>query len=277
MKQNVKTRTIAKAREAFTLLEVLVSSAILSILLVILLGTVSGSLNVWRATEDKVMADREGRAAYALMAQDLGNAYVPADSNLWPRVTNAAATSSLRFLTLRPPDYQDAGAGDFGDLCYVEYVVRRTNTLATIGRRSNNIILRKFVGSRDTFAALQNPSTAFNTLSANAAPYQELAYNVVPNQVALKSMPVVARDGTAGAQAISNNFRALRITNASGKLVYVTNPANLRPEAIEVSIGTVDSDALRTNNAMLLTNAKIPHRGSGMYTFTVDLPAAPAP
>lgn len=267
-----------KNRAAFTLLEVLVSSAILGILLIILLGTVSGSLNMWRATEDKVTADREGRAAYALIAQDLGNAFVPADSNLWPRITNTANTSSLRFLTLRPPDYQNQAAGDAGDVCYVEYVVRRTNTLAAAGRPGNNIILRKFVGSKDTYAALQSgAATAFNTLSGNATPYQELAYNVVPNQVALKSMPVVARDGATGIQAITNNFRLLRITNTAGKLAYVTNPPNLRPEAVEVSIGTVDTDALRIGNFMLLTNARIPHRGAGMYTFTVDLPTSPAP
>lgn len=278
MKTGNTPRLSATNREAFTLLEVLVSSAILGILLVILLGTVSGSLNMWRATEDKVTADREGRAAYALIAQDLANAFVPADSNLWPRITNTANTSSLRFLTLRPPDYQNQAAGDAGDICYVEYLVRRTNTLSTAGRPGNNIVLRKFIGSKETFDALQSgAATAFNTLSGNAAPYQELAYNVVPNQVALKNMPVVARDGATGLQAISNNFRALRITNSGGKLVYLTNPANLRPEAIEVSIGTVDSEALRTNNFMFLTNAGIPHRGAGMYTFTVDLPSSPAP
>ena len=48
---------------AFTLLEVLVASAVLGIFLVILLGTLSATLAVWRSTDNKVTADREGRSA----------------------------------------------------------------------------------------------------------------------------------------------------------------------------------------------------------------------
>ena len=52
----------------FSLIEVLVASAVLSIVLAILLGTLSASMSLWRNTENKLGADREGRAAEQLLA-----------------------------------------------------------------------------------------------------------------------------------------------------------------------------------------------------------------
>jgi prepilin-type N-terminal cleavage/methylation domain-containing protein len=247
----------------FTLVEVLVAAAVLGIMLVVLLSSVTTSLSIWRNTEDRIAADREGRSAYQMIAQDLASAVVPANTNLWPRITNTAQTSSLRFLTLKPADYQDT-TKDFGDVCYVEYVVDR--------RAGSNFVTRKFVGSADTAQQLANPAGAFAALSANAAPSQLLATNIVPNNIALKGTPVLRTP--ADSNAIVPNFSALvAFLDTNSSLVYsnVTNfPTGTRPEAIQVSIGAADMDTLR--NPQLLNNMNIPLRGGGFYTFTVNLP-----
>jgi prepilin-type N-terminal cleavage/methylation domain-containing protein len=246
----------------FTLIEVLVAAAVLGIMLVVLLSSVTTSLSIWRNTEDRIAADREGRSAYQMIAQDLASAVVPANTNLWPRITNTPQTSSLRFLTLKPADYQDT-TKDFGDVCYVEYVVDR--------RAGSNFITRKFVGSADTYQQLKNPAGAFTALSANAAPSQLLATNIVSNNIALKGTPVLRT--AADSNAIVPNFSAMITVPDGSSLVYsnITNfPAGTRPEAIQVSIGAADMDTLR--NPQLLTNMNIPLRGGGFYTFTVNLP-----
>jgi hypothetical protein len=197
-----------------------------------------------------------------MIAQDLASAVVPANTNLWPRITNTPQTSSLSFLTLKPADYQDT-TKDFGDVCYVEYVVDR--------RAGSNVITRKFVGSADTYAALRTPANAFASLAGNSAPAQLLAANIVSNNIALKGTPVLKT--TADSNAIAPNFSAMIAVPDGSSLVYsnVTNfPSGTRPEAIQVSIGAADMDTLR--NPQLLNNMNIPLRGGGFYTFTVNLP-----
>ena len=95
------------------------ASAVLAIVMAILLGALSTSLSLWRNTEGKLAADREGRAAELMMAQDLASAVVPADPALWPRVNNG----HLQFLTAKSTDYQTTGDNNLGDVCFVEYSV----------------------------------------------------------------------------------------------------------------------------------------------------------
>lgn len=148
----------------FTLLELLVSSAVIGMLMMVLLGVTSTSLNLWRGSEEAISVDREGRTAMALLSQDLANIVIPS-GDLRPEVdeaTNAAAP--LRFLTTKPLDYQDTDDGDVGDVCFVEYRVR------------NNALLRGFAGSAKTFAALPDfpdvPDNEFEVLATNVLQFK---------------------------------------------------------------------------------------------------------
>lgn len=152
---------------AFTLLEVLVASAIMGIVMFVLVSTANTSLQLWRGTTEKIAIDREGRAGLALLAWDLQNIIQPTNNALRPWInTNrfngpSASFPVLRFLTLKPSDYQ-TNAADLGDVCYVEY------------RFTNRSLMRAFIGSSNTFASLR----AGNLPTPTEADFQVLIPNV---------------------------------------------------------------------------------------------------
>ena len=145
---------------AFTLIELLVAMAVMTILLVIMLQVTTSSLNLWRASEGKMAAGREGQGALQLIRQDLQSILMPTNTNLWPQVVG---TNGIRFLALKPSDFQATGGGN-GDICFIEY------------RFQNNAIERGSVDSEETFMALtNNPVPAFPV----ASNFQMVATNVV--------------------------------------------------------------------------------------------------
>lgn len=258
-------RSTSTEGSGFTLLEVLVSCAVLGIMMLVLFSSVTTGLSIWRDTEDRMSADREARSAFQLMADDLGNAVVPANTNLWPRIGSIGGvnSNSIGFLTLKPPDYQNTNGGDFGDICYVEYEVRpRTNA------PSNNILLRRFVGSRETYAAMSAGRLPTNTTNV----LQMLATNIIFNTNALKRTAVMGSSQSADVPSLVPNFTPLRLVPSptGSSFIYTNAAAGQRPDAIQVSIGVADMDALR--NPGLLANTNIRLKGGGFYTFTVNLP-----
>jgi prepilin-type N-terminal cleavage/methylation domain-containing protein len=226
---------------AFTLLEVLVASVVLAIVMAILLSTLTTSISLWRTTEASIAAGREGRAGELLLAQDLANALVPTNSALWPQATS----DTLRFLTLRPSDYQ-SGAGDVGDVCFVEYKVEDDPDNAD----PNFLALtRAFVGSADTFAAVRTGS--FPT-ATNA---QLLAANIVPNERAVYINEGAAREVTG------DYFTAL----GTNGLPLTT--AGQRPVLIDVNISAADETSIGN-----LDIQEKQLRSAGYFPFRVALP-----
>lgn len=146
----------------FTLLELLVSMAVMSIVLLVLLQTTAASLNMWRASERKISAGREGRGTLQLIQQDFNSMIAPSNASLRPTLVG---NSGFRFLTLKPLDFQDtaAAAGNLGDVCFIEY------------RVTNNAIVRGSVDSKLTLDALTNSSPAFPTPSI----FHVVATNVI--------------------------------------------------------------------------------------------------
>jgi len=164
MNRALSPSSVVLARGGFTLVELLVSSAVIGMLMMVLLGVTSTSLNLWRASEEAIAVDREGRAAMALLAQDLGNIVVPEQAPR-PEVDDTTnAMVPLRFLTTKPVDYQRTADGDVGDVCYVEYRFR------------DNALWRGFAGSAATFAALpafpQVEDEDFEVLATNVLQFK---------------------------------------------------------------------------------------------------------
>jgi prepilin-type N-terminal cleavage/methylation domain-containing protein len=153
------------SHDGFTLLELMVSSAVIGMLMMVLLGVTSTSLNLWRGSEEAISVDREGRTAMALISQDLASILVPVEKASRPEVdesTNAAVP--LRFLTTKPADYQEPDKGDNGDVCFVEYRFR------------DNALLRGFAGSSNTFDKLPDfpviPDEDFEVLATNVLQFK---------------------------------------------------------------------------------------------------------
>jgi hypothetical protein len=128
---------------------------------------------------------------------------------------------------------------------------------------SNNTILHRYVGSKETFDSLKN-----NRLPTNSTnPLQMLADNVVANSLALKGTKII--ENSADLAAVQTNFVAVCVTNDGTKLFYVPAGTN-RPNAIEVNIATADADSVR--NSAILSNMAVPLRSGGFFSFRVNLP-----
>lgn len=240
----------------FTLVELLVSSAVLGLIMAVLLGSMSSGLSLWRTTEGKIAADREGRSGHLLLAQDLANAVVPTNTsgpmtNLWPRIT--VNGTRLGFLVKRPPEYQ--APGETGDVCYVEYLVQ------------SNGLYRGFVGSADTYASLRNNQLP----TINNADFQLLADNVVPNTNVLKGTAMMTNSDTGGRAVVQTNFIPVTFSNNAGFIVYVATQSGRRPDAIEVNLATADRDGVENQDLLnTLPNYKL--RNAGYFTFRVNMP-----
>jgi len=230
----------------FSLLEVLVASAVLAIVMAVLLGTLTTTLSLWRTTENKLSADREGRAGELLMAQDLANVVVTTNRDFWPRVENGY----LQFLTLKPRDYQ-AGVNDVGDVCFVEYSVNK----------QEGTLRRRFLGSEETYKQiLSGGSPSFPTPGAAPQEAQILAMSLLPD------MSDAVRGMVLQAEAPRDNFVVLN----RRLLPYDKNDTNA-PSAIEVNFAVADPEAMA--NRQLWENANYKLRNAGLYSFRVHLPA----
>jgi len=231
---------------AFSLLEVLVASAVLSIVLMILLGALTTSLSLWRTTESKLYADREGRAAELMMADDLASVVVPSDDRLWPRVDN----DSLQFLTLKPVDYQSQQGNNRGDICFVEYIFDRPN----------NALKRIFYSSERTFNDILNkPNPAFPAPGNNSGA-QLLATNILAkNADAVRGLAL--HD-----QAPKDSFILL-----DRELLPRGNNDPDPPAAVEVNFAVADPDAM-ANKDLWENNENIPLRNAGLYSFRIHFP-----
>lgn len=123
---NLNPSANLRGSSAFTLLEVLVTSAVLGIVLFVLLSVVSTTLELWRGSRMELSVTREGRTGLALVDMDLRNIILVTNKNnsLMPTInTNdfdeRQTFTAMRFLTALPLDYQDKNAK--GEICYVEY------------------------------------------------------------------------------------------------------------------------------------------------------------
>ena len=247
---NASRRPVSSA-PAFTILEMLVASAVMGVLVVILLGTLTTTLALWRNTDNKLTADREGRSAQLILGQDLANAIVPSNTNFYPRLITNSGTVFLQFLTLKPQDYQDTNG--VGDVCYVEYAVVA----------NENRLVRNFFGSAKTFNDILQAGT-FRS-SPDTANAQMVADNLlVDNRAAARRMNLEGNVNT-------NHFEIL---GTNGLPLAGTLSASNRPAFVEFNFAAVDPQT--ASNTALLANTNIVLRSAGLFSSRVALPA-PAP
>lgn len=173
---------LSKKSPAFTLLELLVAVAVLSLLLVVLLNIVQGTTILWRGAENRVDAYREARAALQVMASDLRN-ILPSTNTDYFR-TNLTSSSNVGFLAALPLSAQDANSKS--DICTVGYFLAYGNkspVAGADGRLSYNLY-RYFAESDETFTNLSQGAPLFpNVTPANAARAEILARNIVGFQI----------------------------------------------------------------------------------------------
>jgi type II secretory pathway component PulJ len=114
-------RSSAETHGAFTLLEVLISSAILLGLLVLLLGASEGTTRFWNQSERRRAPLCEAGASLRFMARDLRSAVITSDSSSLVIRKGTNGNDSLFFLVSHPTDHQPGNA--IGDLCATGYFI----------------------------------------------------------------------------------------------------------------------------------------------------------
>ena len=236
---------------AFTLIEVLVSSAVMAIVLAVMFSALSTSMSLWRNTDNKIISDREARAAHLMLRRDLASVVVPAATNLWPRlVANDDKTIFLQFLTAAPSDAQPAAAGNVGDVCYVEYSIPR----------GTDKVMRFTLGSEETFVSIIRSNSFRSSPDTNRA--QILAANVLTNnRDAVRDLTVLFTN------ADRRNFILLNTNMAVMTGAY----ANTNwPAAVEVNFSVGDPEV--TANQDLLKSPQYRLRNAGAYSLRFSLP-----
>ncbi len=255
-----KPRSIPARCAAFTLLEVLVSSAVLAIVLAIMFSALSTSMNLWRNTDNKIVADREARAVEMMLARDLANVVIPASTNLWPRIESPRRSSIqfLKFLTLAPSAAQSVGGSDPGDVCYVEYAVLPSTNGPGLEVR------RLFLPSSQTFSDVVQ-ANAFPASSPENPALQSLGLNLLPtNRMAARGL------GALPTEANNTNFVLL----GTNMLPFTgTRSTNNYPVAIEVNFAVADPDSLANTN--VISSSSYILRNAGLYSFRIPLPKPP--
>lgn len=137
-------RDLYRNSRGFTLLELMVSTAVIGIMMMVLLSATSAGLGIWRTSEQRISVDREGRNAIALMSEDMDNMLVLPAPAPQPRFNHWDNNVFMEFPVLRPRDYQDPVQANNGDVCYVRYRYSY----------DDKQLSRSHVDSLDTFAAL---------------------------------------------------------------------------------------------------------------------------
>jgi prepilin-type N-terminal cleavage/methylation domain-containing protein len=184
------------ATRAFSLLEVLVAMAVLSLVLVLLLSVTNNASKLWRANENRVDSYREARAAINTIADDLASLCVSTNTTFFavtpesgsdadlPAVATGATASGMNdklfFLAALPADAQEAGKNK-SDLCTIGYFLAYDKTSLTGKGVASYNLYRDFRSSDDTFTALETgkPFSGVNTDTAPTASEAEvLAKNI---------------------------------------------------------------------------------------------------
>lgn len=173
-----------KQPRGFTLVELIVSMAIGSIILLAAAALLGSSGESYERVGGGVAAEREARAVITQLGADLATARFHKDAVVelsfgsWP-------ADHLGFLSLQPDEAQAADK-HIGDLCAVNYYLEDL----VIGGKTVRCLMRGFRESRATFEALEN-----DTLAGLFTPQDGIDEPVAFGVVSFQARPMVRVPG----------------------------------------------------------------------------------
>ncbi len=248
--------TLRRILPGFSLLELLVAMAVLSVLIVLMLNIVDSATKLWKQTENDVEAYREARAALGIMSRDLQYATVCTNTN-WIRfnIASGAATTNygdnVFFLTALPANAQATGSKS--DICEVGYFLSLDRTPASTNRTLN--LYRYFKSSDQTYTNLKN-SSVFGGIVTGATGEEILARNIVGMSITPVS------------------------TNATGQWSTGYTPSTIAPlpQIVEISLTAINQDLakkLQSSADWSNTNSLLMKQATQTFTTRVFLPNKP--
>jgi prepilin-type N-terminal cleavage/methylation domain-containing protein len=166
--------------KAFTLLELLVSMAILAVLIVLLMSIMDGATKLWRQSENRVDSYREARAAVNAISGDLDSMLISTNMNFFSLDRSDKLPSTIRppseasnifFLSAQQKGAQEHGPSpenpkNNSDLCVVGYFLA-LDKIATGSPAKSFNLYRYFLCSDDSFKAIQANTLLGDTLSTS--------------------------------------------------------------------------------------------------------------
>ena len=228
--------SVDSVKKAFSLIELLVAMAVLSLLVVMMLGLVDAATKLWRDSENRVDAYREARAALGIMSRDLRNVLATTNTNLFMlnadgafakapagAETNADRAGAAFFLSALPVNAQEEGKNR-SDICEVGYFLGFERLTGAQNQTLN--LYRFFVSSDDTFVRLGGGNN-FDGVPLAGARSELLARNI--------------REFKVTPYAFSNN----------AYVPFIPSTGQAMPDVLELTVTAVNQDAAKrfTNRA----------------------------
>lgn len=241
-------------KNAFTLIEILVSVTVLSLMILFLFSVFNLASQAWQSSEKKVDAFREARAALFVMRRDLSGMQVETElpmalnQGLVPNLSTLAnSVDQLFLLSTLNPDMQGGNSAS-GELCSVGYYVSwAANTFATTASGTNNAfasqsynLFRYFRTAETNFSNLRVFWTNFSVpsslqqanlqnLYAEARPVPFTGDEVLArNVIGFRIRPYYWRVVETVVAGVTNTNSVLSSTNtgsASDAVVFTNKPA----------------------------------------------------
>lgn len=235
---------------AFTLVEMLVTTAVLTTLMLLLFSFFDQAAKAWNRSEQRIDAYREVRAAFYYLKRDLSTMIV-SDQLPWVHLddpsgageplvngaisgnpASAAQGNALFFLSAQPADAQFTGAGS--DLCAVGYYLAWSSDPIPWGSGNNSYKLhRYFYNSDETWSNglldfLQGTNPWLFPTPVGAANGDEV---IARNVVNFEIIPYRNNNGTLEAPPSGTNWQD-----------WTEGGPHRKPDLVEVSLLAFNSD-----------------------------------
>jgi prepilin-type N-terminal cleavage/methylation domain-containing protein len=206
---SISSSRLTGQSHGFTLLEVLVSTAILAVILVLLLGMTDGATRIWREGERKREVAREIHAGLQIISEDLRSAVLTTnpESLLIDHATringDEGPGEKIFFLVSHPSEMRHSGHK--GDLCATGYFVAK----APDGDGVSNLY-RFHASGREVAAALE--ANELGALYAKAS-----ASNVTSTELLARHIVKLEVHEPVGQPNRSNGVLLIALTGINGE------------------------------------------------------------
>lgn len=185
----------ARSAQGFTLIEILVASAVMALLVGLVITITSQVLNVWNRSGGRLSANQEARIAMELLTQDLETAIFrnrrsAADDSEWFFLENSVISGSVHTVALNLfSPALDRPSGQPGDICAITYELRLVNPItgdevplsAAPGQQVQFVLYRQLIEPQETFDNLLGGPITWGNIS----PDDYLVGNIVEFNIRL--------------------------------------------------------------------------------------------
>lgn len=227
--------------QAFSLVEMLVSMAVLAVLMTILFSFFNQATTAWQSSEKKISAYREARAAFYYIKRDFSN-MVTSTSVKWSHHEDTSTLFSetdlppgahgdaVLFLSSVPRAGQNLNDSK-SDLCLIGYYLAYRQTNSSLKNKSYNLY-RYFQSSDTTWTAPSQSMTSGNPITQGLLAFIQ---DGSTNLNTLLYTPPSASDGILAHNVI--NFEIKAYDEDFNNFFAVPQPLyDEKPDIIEISM-----------------------------------------